>query len=140
MMRQILWLLTLCAVAGFAFGADEAVEVQSMDQQLASISDPAAKLFFTARIERARGDLKKAIQTVAQVVTLHADKPDWLAKSELLCAELYVDLGMLDAADVTIQQIQQLYVGMDVEKQVDALRSKIEKLREETESKQEDES
>jgi hypothetical protein len=138
-MKRISLLLTLFSIAGFAFGADEAVEIRSVDQRLAGISDPVVKLFFKARLERASGDLKKAIQTAAQVVALHGDRTEWVAKSELLCAELYVELGMLDAADATIRQIQQLYVGMDVAKQADALQLKIETLKESAEREGKDE-
>ncbi len=130
-MKKILLFLTLWLIAEAALGTDEATETRPVDQRIAGLSDPAAKLFFTARLERVNGDFKKAIQTAAQVVVLHSDRSDWLAKSELLCAELYVDLDMLDAADATLRQIQQMYAGMDVAAQADALQLKIETLKRE---------
>jgi len=135
MMKKIVLFLTLFAVAELAFGADEAVEVLSTGQHLSGISNPAAKLFFKARIERAKGEPEQAIQTLATLIAHHAHDERWIAKSEYMSAELYLELGLLDAADVTARQIQQLYVGTDVAKQATALRAKIEKLKNEMESK-----
>lgn len=125
-MKRISLVLTLFLVAQFALGTEEPIEIQSVDQRIDDLPDPAAKLFFTARLQRVNGDFKKALQTAAEVVVFHHDRPEWLAKSELLCAELYVELGMLDAADATIRQIQQIYDEVDVVKQADALQLKIE--------------
>lgn len=145
-MKQTLLFLTLFVLAGLSFGTEQTgaadasenvglneSQIQAMEQRLTTITDPAAKLFFKANIERAKGQPELALQTLAQLIVHHAHAEKWIARSELMSAELYLELGMLDAADVTARQVQQLYVGMDVKKQADALRSEIKKLKESAE-------
>lgn len=133
MMNRMLLCLTGLAAFSLLAGAQEAPPVAvAAETQAVQVPEksPAEKLYIKAVAERKSGDPKQAVQTAAQIVALHADDADWLAKSEMLCAELYWELGLVDAADVTARQIQQLYAGTDVAKQAGALRSKIEKLKE----------
>jgi hypothetical protein len=136
--------LTLFAVAGFTAVAQEvtpaapvdpvaaaldalrAGQIQAAEAQLASIPNPAARFFVQACIERAKGDFKSAIQTVGELIVQYPNDAEWTAKGELLSVMLYMDLGMLDSADATARQMQQLYAGMDIAKQADVLRARIE--------------
>jgi len=77
---------------------------------------------------RDQGDLTAAIEEVAQAIAVNSLDKEWFAKCELLSAELYVKLGMLDAAATTVRQIQILYAGTDYEKQAAALSTKINQL------------
>jgi outer membrane protein assembly factor BamD (BamD/ComL family) len=119
-MKRILLSLTVCAI--FRFSADAE-----------AITSPAEKLYTQACMERAKGDPKSAIQTAVKVIALYSGEKEWLARSELLSAELYLELGMPEAADITARQIQNLYAGMDVAKKADVLRSKIKELKKEAE-------
>jgi len=118
-----------------AFDAIRSGQFEIADVQLAEIRNPAAKLFVQASLEKAKGNLKHALETVTQGIVLYPNDSDWTGKSELMSSALYIELGMLDAADVTARQIQKLYEGTEVAVKADALRSKIVKLREEIDSK-----
>ena len=77
---------------------------------------------------RDSGDLIAASECVAQGIALNTHDPEWLPKSELLSAELYIALDRLDSADITARQIQQLYPDTDFATQATALREKIAQL------------
>ncbi len=151
-MNRMLLFLILFAVAGFSAVAEEgatapvdpvsaamsalrAGEFQTAEMRLTEISNPAAKYFVQACIEQAKGDPHRAVQTVAQGIVEYPHDPDWIAKSELLSAVLYLELGMLDAADVTARQAQGFYAGTDIAEKAGALRAEIENLKEGMESK-----
>jgi len=118
-----------------AFGAIRAGDLKMAELQMEQIPGPAAKLFVKACIEQARGDSKRAIETTGELIARYPNDPDWIAKGELMITALYMELGMLDAADVAARQVQMIYEGTDVEGKATALRSKIEQLKKEAESK-----
>ena len=146
-MKRSFLLLTLFAAAGVSFGAEQAAvgadgnsgfdesKIQAMELRLVTITDPATKLFFQANIEREKGEPENALQILSKLIVHHASNEKWIARSELLSAELYLEMGMLDAADVTARQVQILHEGTDVAAKAGALRSKIEELKKEMESK-----
>lgn len=105
-------------------------EVETAASLVKNIESSAAQLYVQALSEREEGRPKQAIQTASQVVSLHSTDRQWMAKTELLIAELYLELGMLDSAAVTARQVQTLYKGMDVEEKAAALILKIEQLKE----------
>ena len=94
----------------------------------------AAKLYEQALSERESGNVKQAIQTVAKIVAEHTDDRDVLPNAELLSAELYLELDLIECADVTAQQVVELYEGTDVADKAAALRAKIEELKADKES------
>jgi len=116
--------------AAVALAALKAGDIPGAEKLLPEIKNPAAQIYVQACIERAKGDASAAIQTVAKGIVLYYNDQAWVAKSEMLSAALYVELGLLDEADVTAKQVQALYSGTDVVKEADALRSQIEKLKE----------
>ncbi len=136
-----LTVISSAAEEGAAAGPAEPVDlkpnrIQALEQRLATITDPVAKLFFTAGLEHTKGDSERAIETLAQLIVEHPNDEKWIAKSELLSAELYLELGMLKSAAATARQVLSLHAGTDAAKQAAELRVKIEKLRKETESKE----
>jgi outer membrane protein assembly factor BamD (BamD/ComL family) len=86
----------------------------------------ADELYAQACAERRKGNPRAAIALAARAVALHYQDREWQPRTELLCAELYAELGQTNAAAVTARQIQNLYAGTDAAKQADALLSKIE--------------
>jgi hypothetical protein len=118
-----------------ALGAIRAGQHDLAETHLMSIQSPPAKIFVQACIERDKGDSKRAIQTLAGLIVQYPNDPEWTAKGELLSVMLYLELGMLDAADATARQVQVLHEGTAVAEKATALRSKIEKMNEEMESK-----
>lgn len=96
-------------------------------------SQSAQALYRQALAEQAAGNPKKAIQTAAQILTEYWLDETWAPRAELLCATLYIQLDMLDEADVTARQIQKLYDGTDTAKLAARLRLEIQKIREKKE-------
>ena len=153
-MNRIVLLLIMFSCTAPAFGQDQtavapaapvdpveaalagldAGDVSAAQQHLGAIADPVAQLYIVARWEQAKGDAKRAIQTVARIISEYSHKEEWIAKSELLSAELYVELGLLDAAAVTVRHVQLLHGGTDEAKQAAELSVKIEELKKELES------
>jgi hypothetical protein len=117
-----------------ALSALDAGQIQKAEQYLNAIDDPAAQLFIQARIEWAKGDPKSAVQTNARLVAVYYNNEKWIAKSELMSAKLYVELGMLHAADVTARQVQALHEGTAEATEAAGLRIQIEKRMAEKES------
>lgn len=139
--------LIFCLTTAFAVAQEVATPVHLTDQQLihqavaalgendsdgvralaSKIQEAAPRLFLLAQADRLSGKPEAAIQKVAQVVAFHYQNIDWLPRSELLCAELYMELGKTNAAQAVVRQILQLYAGTDVAKEADVLRLEIEK-------------
>jgi hypothetical protein len=88
-------------------------QIEAMEQRVATIDDPAARLFFQANIYRAKGELEKALQTLAQLNVHHAHNKRWITRSELLSAKLYLELGMPEQARVTARQVEFLNQGTE---------------------------
>jgi outer membrane protein assembly factor BamD (BamD/ComL family) len=113
-----------------ALAALDRGQVQEAADLLSQISNPAARLCIQAAVQRAQGNLKEAVQTAAKAVALHSGERIWMARIELMIAELYLELGMPESAEVTARQVQVLYEGLGVEEDAGAVRSEVEKLKE----------
>ena len=71
--------------------------------------EPAVAVHYKqASLPRDQGDLSAAIEEVAKGIALNPLEKDWLAKCELLSANLYVELGRLKSATVTARQVNSL--------------------------------
>lgn len=81
---------------------------------------------------RDQGQFEAAIEEAAKTVAQNPMDRDLMAKSEMLCAELYVKLEMLDAAEVTARQIELLYKETEFEAKANALREQIKQLKEQS--------
>ncbi len=125
-MNRILYYMTVLGVAGAmsvaAQGSDTASsgevklteeQIQMMEQRVAAIADPAARLFFQANIHRAKGELEQALQKLARLNVLHAHDKRWITRSELLTAKLYLEVGMPEQAEVTARQVEFLNEGTE---------------------------
>jgi hypothetical protein len=99
-------------------------------QQLSAVTDPVAKLFVQARMEQAKGDAHRAIQTLSTLIVNYSSNARWMEKSDLLSIELYMELGLLHAADVAARQVETLYEGTDAAQKATGLRAEIKKLEE----------
>jgi hypothetical protein len=116
-----------------ALAALDAGNVDEAELKWVEIRNPAAKIFVQAGLAKARGNLKSALETLAEGIVLHPHDSGWIAKSELMMVVLYMESGMLNEADVTARQVQVLHAGTDAAKKATALRSDIERLKKETE-------
>lgn len=137
-MKKIGLFLILFSFAGISVaeeGADTLTpeQIEAMEQRMHSVTDPAARLFFQANIYRAKGEQEKALQTLAKLNVHHAHNKRWIARSEMLCAKLYLELGMLDAAEVTARQVEFLNEGTEVAETARLFREKIKQAKEQSE-------
>jgi len=106
-----------------AIARDQLVEGESV---LLDISDPVAKLYLTACMQRARGKAEAAIQTAVELIAKHPNDLGWMPLTELLCAELYLDLGMTNSAAATARQAEKFYAGTSIGKEAQAFRETLE--------------
>lgn len=98
----------------------EEERIDSAKALLNDVSSETARLYLQACIERAEGNQKKAIRTVAGVIIKHANDLEWLGPSELLCAYLYNDMLGPDSVITTnsplntARQVKNIYKGSSV--------------------------
>ncbi|VGO22658.1 tetratricopeptide repeat protein [Pontiella sulfatireligans] len=97
------------ALAAIAEGDFKAVE--SLREEIES---EAASLYLQASAERAQGQPKVAMQTVVEIIAEHANDVQWMAPSELLSAELYLDMAMTNSAVSTARQVKNIYGGSNI--------------------------
>ena len=99
----------------------------------------AEQLYNQAIELRGEGNSYDAIQVISKGIVHHATNENFIAKSELLSAQLYIDLNLLSAADATAKQVVNIYVNSDVAIEAALLRERIEQLRLEAESIEDEE-
>ena len=118
---------------GAGLGVPLDKKIQAMETRLEAITDPATKLFFKAGIERVKGNREMALRTLSRLIVEHAHNEEWVARSELICAELYLELGMPDAADVTARQVEFMNEGTEAAETARRFREKIKQVKEQSE-------
>lgn len=114
------------AQVGRALAALGGGDIPTAEAIMPKIQNSAAKLYVQACVERAKKQPKAAIQTAIKLIAEYPNDMGWMPQTELLCAELYYEMGMTNSAVATARQTQKLYAGTNVEKEALALRSKIE--------------
>jgi hypothetical protein len=140
-LKQIVLVFVVIAASGFcdpiadSLNALRSGQIEMAELYRLEISNPAAKLFVEACIERSKGDAKSALRTAAKLVALYPNDSDWTGKAEIMVAALYVEVGRLDAAGVAVRQIQLLYEGSDIAAKAATLGEQIELLKKEAELK-----
>lgn len=97
------------------------------EKTTASISQ-AEQLYNQAMELREEGNSYDAIQVLSKAIVHHSTNKNFIAKSELLSAELYIDLNLLLAADATAKQVMNIYVNSDIAIEANLLRERIEEL------------
>lgn len=87
------------------------------------------ELYIKAKLLALNGEYRQAMNVIAKVIVFHSQDPDWIQPAELLCAEIYTELGMYDSADEVCRQIMVLYKNTPEFDQAKQLVIRIEKLR-----------
>lgn len=124
---RVYWMLSLIA-AGKAEEATKLMGTFNWDGEPAADAPPE-ELYVRAKLLALNGDNSKAVETAARIVAFHSQDSDWMQPAELLCAELYTELGMYDSADEVCRQIILLYENSPEYEKALALRGRIEELR-----------
>ncbi|RKX37814.1 MAG: hypothetical protein DRP64_16690 [Verrucomicrobia bacterium] len=95
----------------------------------ASADAAPEELYIKAKLMQLNGEYGNAMESVAKVVAFYSHDPDWIRPAEMLCAEIYTDLGLYDSAEEVCRQIRILYKNTPEFDKVKKLRIRIEKLR-----------
>lgn len=65
----------------------------------ATPEDSAQKLFVNSKLYQLKKEYGLAIEYAARIVAFYSTDPDWVASAEILCADLYSQLALLDVED-----------------------------------------
>ena len=75
---------------------------------------PVAEQYFKAAHTLHQGEPKEAMQEVIEIIIEHANEVEWLAPTEFLAAEIYLELGMTNSARKTADQVANMYEGSEI--------------------------
>lgn len=92
-------------------------------------TSPPEDLFIAAKFMAMSKQYAKALETAAKIVAFHSQDSEWMRPAELLCAKMYLELGMLDSADEVIREITLLYKNTDEYEQAQQLKKQVDELR-----------
>ncbi len=103
---------TFQALSLIESGRSDEAEVL-MDQlgwlgELREDSNPK-QLYLGAKLMSVKEKYNQAMELIAYVIAFNSQDTEWMQPAELLCAEIYMELGMLDSAEEVIRQISLLY-------------------------------
>ena len=89
-------------------------EAQVLMDQLGWLGDLRAdsnpkQLYLGAKLMSVKGEYNQAMELIAYVIAFNSQDTEWMQPAELLCAEIYMKLGMLDSTEEVIRQISLLY-------------------------------
>ena len=105
------------------------IDAEAMRENLPSES---AKLYLKAILLRKENKPKEAIKTVVKVIADYGNDMDWLPPTELLCAYLYLDMGMTNSAYLTSQQVEHIYAGTRIAGDAKKFRAPLTYVKEQT--------
>lgn len=111
--------------------ADEAAALlvqYGWDKEISEDATPE-KLYITAKLLFLKKQYNVAMELAAKVVAFHSQNAEWLQPAELLCAQIYAELGLYESADEVIREIAMLYKDTAENDQAQQLKLKIEKSR-----------
>ncbi|NLX25017.1 MAG: hypothetical protein GXY61_03520 [Lentisphaerae bacterium] len=89
----------------------------------------AEDLYITAKFLTMKEDYAAAIELAAKVVVFSSDDPQWLRPAEVLCAQLYANLGLFDSSEEVIREILLMYPNTDEADEADRLMAEMDALR-----------
>lgn len=81
----------------------------------------AARMYLEARIKQHEGRTMEALRTAAAMMAAHSRSTEWMPRVELLCAELYFELGRMDSAQGVLDDIAEFYDDPMIQKRAAAL-------------------
>jgi len=107
--------------------ADELAAEYGWDR--AEDAETPARLYLAAKLLAAQEQYTEALLSAAKVIALNDHESDWMPPAELLCAELYLELGMHESAEEVIRQILLLYKNSDVADKAGQLKIRMDNQR-----------
>ncbi len=108
--------------------AEAFISEYGWDQNLADDTSPE-KLYIAAKLLALKKQYSEAMLCVAKVIAFNSQDPDWMQPAEILCAEIYTELGLYDSAEEVCRQIELFYRDSPEFDAAVKLRVRIKKLR-----------
>jgi tetratricopeptide (TPR) repeat protein len=87
------------------------------------------KLYVTSKLLMLQKQYADAMELVAKIIAFNSQDPEWMQPAELLCAEIYTELGMYDSADEVIREISLLYKNTNEDDLAQQLKIRVDELR-----------
>ena len=112
---------------GSAEKAEDLLRINGWFDEINSNSNPE-KLFILAELMRLKEDYNRAMELVSYIIAFNSQDTKWMQPSELLCAELYVELKLYESAKEVINQISLLYPDSIESEKANELAMKIDLL------------
>jgi hypothetical protein len=106
--------MALKAKANLALLAIETGDFETAGKIGEEMESEAGKLYLKAAMDRAQSNPKAAIKTVTDIIAAYGNDLEWMSRSELLGAYLYLDMGMTNSAAATARQVKNIYAGSNV--------------------------
>lgn len=89
----------------------QAHDVAAAEEILNTEESKSAKLYFQACIDREKNEPRMAIKNLTQLIAEYGNEYAWMSEGELLCAELYLEMGYTNSAAETARQVGKIYKG-----------------------------
>ena len=89
----------------------------------------AKQLFLGSKLMKVKQQYSKAMELISYVIAFNSQNTEWMQPAELLCAQIYIELGMLDSAEEVIRQISLLYPNTTEYDEAIILKEKLVELR-----------
>lgn len=123
--------------SGDADKAEQLIAEYGWNKDL-SAEASADKLYISSKLLALKKQYADAMELVAKVIAFNSQDPEWMQPAELLCAQIYTELGrenpiMLDSAEEVIRQISLLYKNTNEDDLAQQLKARIEQIRAEQE-------
>ena len=87
------------------------------------------QLFIGAKLMKVKEQYSNAMELISYVIAFNSQNTEWMQPAELLCAQIYIELGMLDSAEEVIRQISLLYPNTPEYDESIILKEKLVELR-----------
>lgn len=117
--------------------------IEEAENLLPKVKTEVGALYLKACIERAKGQPIAAVKIVDDIIANHGNDLDWMPKTELLNAYLYMDMALTNSAINTARQVKNFYaksnIAADAEKIQKELTAAKEKAEAEAKAKEEEE-
>lgn len=97
----------------------------------AELSNDAApdQLYIAAKLKVLNEQYSEAMEYVAKVIAFNSHDLSWMRPAEMLCAEVYTELGLYDSAEEVCRQIEFLYKDSQEFDKAQQLKLEIDRLR-----------
>lgn len=108
-------------------GVVTAEALAAAEQISEKVESGSAKRYLLANIARAKGEYARASWLVAEIIAEHGNDLDWMPRSELLSAELYLDQALTNSASLCARQVASIYMGSNIGRDAEKLHEKLPK-------------